>query len=1137
MWNGGNVDLSYTNSANWSGGTVPPNTGADTMVLSGTHPGNIIVNTPANVAGIVEYGTGFPEYNFSQASGGTLTIGAGGIAPNASGSLGTLIYFNLPVVLSANQTWTTATPYYIGFVFSSAGISGTPGLTIGDGNVYIFGTNTYSGGLTVSSTGQLLAGSTSAAGTGTLTLDSGASISNATGATLAIANPVSVGSSVNVGTQNSPQAQLNFTGTLTAQAAATSIYVEQGASVYISGTFTGPSGEALTITSNDTYGSLLPADGGSQLIFTGTLATPVGSLTVNNASLVLAPTGSPSAQIAGVNALTVTGSGYLGLDGTYSTTAGSVTALVNALGTSDGANFSGTIGFDNVTGTGSGVFNDPVSEAAFSSGGFLGLGSSSAATLSSTALITPVTATNQYVFGGGGGTLTVQSTLADYDGTGLVMTSAPAPLTLILQGANNYLGGTTVDGGVLVFDSLPPPSGTITVNGGYVGYTQNADISLGQTWVANVASGANGGVIGFDTASGQTEVTISDAIDLTANGRMYNVFLGTSTSATISGTINPLNNTYQFTGVKGGALTVSSNLTNSDSSLVLGLPNPIEINQATSSVTLTGSNAAVASATLNSGAIFINNGSALGSGNISVPDTATTTIAPYLASYGGNTVTLANPITIASITVNGAVGPGLTVGNGSPSTGDDLVLNGVISDGATPGVLGIAGPVTLGAANTYSGGTYFTGVYGAAEAFVTNSSSFGTGPITLNEAGQISPVGGPVVLSNAITVNGELTLGSFANPYLLTLNGLITGNNTLNILSNVALNGANTGFAGPVYASNATVTVGNSSALGTGALYLSQSSVDYAFSNPTLTDLSGDGGSTIALATGSTLTLNADTNAGEYSYYGVITGDASSTVVKTGPGVQLVGSGSLASTYGGGTNVTAGTLIAGSNGALGTNSVTVASGASLGVDSGVTLSNTLTLANGAGLVGRGTFSSAGPLTISNGVQVTAGNPVQGQMISTLTFSTPQLTLGPGGILNLNVATASGVAGIDYSTVSATGAVAITATSGSPFALNLLSVNPDSGSSGAAVFSSLQPYSWTFLSGTSISGFNASDFSINIAGFQNSTAGGLFSVTQSGNSLLLNFTPVPEPSTWVLMVGGVAGLGLGLLVHRRRQAVA
>jgi hypothetical protein len=40
------------------------------------------------------------------------------------------------------------------------------------------------------------------------------------------------------------------------------------------------------------------------------------------------------------------------------------------------------------------------------------------------------------------------------------------------------------------------------------------------------------------------------------------------------------------------------------------------------------------------------------------------------------------------------------------------------------------------------------------------------------------------------------------------------------------------------------------------------------------------------------------------------------------------------------------------------------------------------------------------------------------------------------------------------------------------------------------------------------------------------------VSESGNDLMLNFTPVPEPSTWALMAGGICVLGVGMLRRRK-----
>jgi len=153
------------------------------------------------------------------------------------------------------------------------------------------------------------------------------------------------------------------------------------------------------------------------------------------------------------------------------------------------------------------------------------------------------------------------------------------------------------------------------------------------------------------------------------------------------------------------------------------------------------------------------------------------------------------------------------------------------------------------------------------------------------------------------------------------------------------------------------------------------------------------------------------------------------------------------------------------------------------------------------------------------------------MVGSLLFSNA-VTLGSGGVYILNVTDASGLAGVGYSSVTVAGALTVTATPGSPFAVNLVSLNPD-GSAGPATFSAASTYSWTLLSAGSIVGFAPADFSLNTSAFQNSTAGGVFSFSENGNAIDLNFTPVPEPSTWLLLT---AGLGVLLFVGNRKRLI-
>ncbi len=1130
IWIGGGSDDTYTNPTNWQGGLAPDSSGAYTIQLSPS-TGNIAVNTAANVAGIQYLGT--TGFNGAQFQGsGSVEIGAGGISPG--GGAGASIVFNVPITLSASQTWTAATGSDYGFISSNTGIGETGGpatLTIGDGQVYMYGTNTFSGGLVVSSTGTLYAGTNSAAGTGILTLQDASTLDGANAGTT-LANPVSLGNNVTLGLAN-PGNSLTLSGTVTAVNTATTLNVAANASVTLSGNLTGPAG-----TNYDFFGLGGPAalgDGGSQLIFSGTVSQ-VNSLTADTSMVILAPTTpNPLNSYTGLTGgFVVANQGYLGLDGTF-TAAGGVANFFSTYGPGLAASINGTIGFDNVENPGTpNTFPDNVNLSAFlHDSNFLGLGSSTLAVL--TGNISP-TADNWYVFGGGGGTLTVASDLLDNSGTALAMTRAPSPLTLIIQGANDYTGGVVSQGGVLIFDStvLPAP-GAIDLGGGYVGYTEVPGLSSASFISLFNSAGAAEGVVGFDqhTPNPALPRLIGDSIDLSGFNVDSSVFLGTSTAAefTILASITPANNNYAFTGVKGGELTVDTTLADGGSpySLTLGLVNPIESNGSISRVNLTGINTFTGGTTINSGAVFVSSSAAFGasSGIISVPDSVAIP-APYLASYGGLPVTVANPITLGSL--GGGTTQGLTVGNASPTGIDMLVLGGVISDlnVSDLGILGISGPVTLAGANTYSGGTIITGT-GNAEALVTNSMSFGapTGIVTVQDDGVIAPFAGNVTLPNPINLdNSPLTLGANLNAFMLTLNGVISGNGSLTIDSGVTLNGDNT-YSGGTLVDDANVVIGNANAFGAGGVTLVNSSISFSFSNPSILDLSGtDSNSAINLTSNQTLTLETDGGGGGYA--GAINGDGTDAVVVAGGGVQEL---SGVSTYGGGTDVASGTLIVGSPTALGSGPVAVSSGADLGVAGGTTLTLPISLSGNATLSGSGTFSPVAPLTFSSGGAVMPGFAVNGQYVSTLSFGN-NVVFGPLGVYDFNLATASGMKGVDYSTIDIGGTLTISATSGMPFVIAMNSIVPGGGP-GSAIFSPAQPYSWTILTATSgISGFNPTLFTVNTANFQNSLGGGSLIVGESGNTLTLDFTPVPEPSTWMLMLTGVVGAGL---LHRGRRA--
>jgi autotransporter-associated beta strand protein len=321
--------------------------------------------------------------------------------------------------------------------------------------------------------------------------------------------------------------------------------------------------------------------------------------------------------------------------------------------------------------------------------------------------------------------------------------------------------------------------------------------------------------------------------------------------------------------------------------------------------------------------------------------------------------------------------------------------------------------------------------------------------------------------------------------------------------------------------------IASSNALGSSTVNLSNSSLQYGYANPTIEDFNGDSASTLAMSSGQVLTLDTpSSNVDEFS--GVITGDATNSLIKTGSGTQILDG---PNTYAGGTTVNGGTLTANGSQAFGPGGVSVVGGATVATGPDVTITNALSLASGSTVGGSGTFDPTGGVVIAGGVAVRPFNGDTQSDVGTLSFGST-LTFGAGGIYDFAVETASGTAGSDYSTINVAGAFTVTATSGS-FTLNVASLDPSTLQAGQANFNALLPYTWTILTAGSITSFSAADFTINTSAFQNSTAGGVFSLVQAGNSIDLDFTPVPEPSTWALITLGACLVGLEV---RRRVRV-
>jgi hypothetical protein len=1050
----------YYDGDNWQDRIAPAdfedNTGNDTIVFGNVR--NTLVRYSEIKAHQLQFTGHTRPYQLEAFGGATIYLGSGGIVYSPSGNVRTLI--DDSISLTASQTWniTGGALTVKGAIWENGGSrtltkTGAGTLVLEPG---YYDESSFSGGLDILD-GRVVVqpnytvyyypyyftedAPITAFGSGTVTFNSSGGgvptlvarrLSNYEEHPLIVPNAIAINGTMT--TEN--QSEVILSGPISLLSNAT--LAAQGNMLSIQGGISGD-GKTLTIDSS-TLVVLVPGESDSTNTYTGGTHVARGLLVFGD-----------EVAIPASGTISVSNFGYAGLAAPeYGTS--------NFVAKFDGAETHGTLGFDSDPSRDTNVFEGPVNLTGFSA--TARLGSATKAILDADSTITPQG--TDYRFGGGGGYLTVNSSLT---GARNLVGASPSslPLTVYLGNvANDFTGNVSAAHTAFIFANGALPAGAALQlhPGGYIGQVDAADP---QAFLDRFPTTTNHGMIGLNGSSFTTTITA----DLDLSAITGNVYLGTTQrgytddgvggGVRLQGIITPANSgNYRFAGYKGGLLRVESSLTGS-TEVHIGDPN--------------------------TPATY---------GDFNEKEISTVALMGDNSGLSGNVLLFGGQLYLGH---EDALGSGALVVQGMPLPAE------------------------------------WTGDYGE--------------PL----APQLA-LGFDGSLANNVILNSRLDIAEY---YYADISGQISGSGQLYLQEDSQLTlSANNTFSGGIYvSSNSSLYLAANQASGTGPLAFGSSGgggnghVYFETTNPVIGGLaSGDGDYTEIYSTrpDTILTVNQSGDS-SFSGYFYIQGEGQYVrLVKEGAGTLRLNSGGfyphgVANADLGGTRiglqVNEGTLVI-NNFYIEQDSTIWVNGGTLAVENRY-LGNALVVDNGGRLAGHGGFSNA---TIGNGAVLSPGLAGKGE-IGSLGFH--HLELNSGGTLEWQIKDPSGAQGEGYDHINVFNnaeTLVINATSESPFSIKVISLNSGGNGGLLAGLTPGESYSWTLFSFDALSGgFDPAKFALDLSLFQTALGNGLdagdFSLSLSGDNLMLNFTAVPEPSTYALM--GIGLTFIGWTMWRRRRA--
>ena len=883
--------------------------------------------------------------------------------------------------------------------------------------------------------------------------------------------------------------------------------------------------------SGATGGLLIGAS--KELVITGNSQTITISAVIKNSS-------------AGMSSLVFSGAGQLTLTGANSYTGGTVlnSGTLN-IGSSSALGASGTFTING------GTINNTVASPTFSG------------TTTTYSLVVnndfAFTGTNNLSFGasnvnlGSSGvtrTITVNGGMLTFAGnfSGSNLLGKSGSGSLMLSSGSNAFAGVVLNAGRLILNA--DGSGTTT----------NQVLGIGTVTI-------NGGTLTYGTLAAGSTRTVANAIIFGGDATLVDgTFVAGSTLA-FTGTVNLGGTARTLTTdvLAQGAL--SSSITTAEPVTMSGtVSNGGIIKAGPGVLVLSGANTYTGDTTVRWGTLTVGaNAPNGGAGVTGALGNATSAI--QLGDSGSN---VANPVNLLSngaytvardIVVSSYNSGGLTAIGGSNTSGTTL-YSGTITLGSGSTVHGVTLTSHNGGTVNFSGTLRdAAGITTGTGGLVTISGSQAAGSATGTSSAPTNT--GTVQLTGANTFTGGLNIGG--DQIVDLANTSQTVGFLENALSLPTITSGGTGYTAATVAitggggSGATATVTRTSGAITGIVITNFGSGYTSAPTFTITGAGGSGAnvqgnfatSSLLLGSGNLTISGTNSVLTPMSYNGAISGTGG--VYKNGAGTQIF---TGASTYSGGTTISAGALYANntSGSATGTGAVTVSSGATLAG------SGTIAPASGTGVTMNGTLSSGGQQSAASNTIFGSGLTLDnrgnaGQPILTINSgSNLSFSLGytPGVPANKNNFTAPITSQSTFLNVLGNTNAEITFTPGGADTITLVDLTVGSDQDLALRYDNNPylliaagadiDYSGLYTTAANHTGDGYVLGVTNVGGgytpftIQVTDINGNLTNTYTGLQLYLyngDLEVVPEPSNWAMLLGG--GILLFLRLQRRAKA--